>query len=61
MPPPCSAPSPTLDRGLLMRSVGLLSAAGLVLGALLFAGDVVLPVYAGFGLFPYAAPIGGTC
>lgn len=49
-----------IDRGLLTYSIGLLSAAGLVLGSLLFAGDVVLPVYAGFGLFPSAAPIGGT-
>ena len=48
------------DRGLLARSVGLLSASGIVLGAVLFSGDVVLPIYSGFGLFPYAAPIGGT-
>ena len=49
-----------VDRELVMRNVGLLSAAGLVVGSLLFAGDVILPIYAGFGLFPQAAPTGGV-
>ena len=33
---------------------------GLVVGALLFAGDVSLPIFAGAGLFPKAAPTGGV-
>ena len=49
-----------IDRGLLMRTIGLLATVGLVIGSLLFAGDVVLPIYAGFGLFPMAAPTGGV-
>jgi uncharacterized membrane protein YgdD (TMEM256/DUF423 family) len=48
-----------IDRGLLSRTLGLPAAWGLVLGSLLFAGDVSLPVYAGVGLFPKAAPTGG--
>jgi uncharacterized membrane protein YgdD (TMEM256/DUF423 family) len=48
-----------LDRGLLSRTLGLLAAAGLAVGAILFAGDVTLPIYAGFELFPAAAPTGG--
>lgn len=48
-----------IDRGLLSRAIGLLAAAGLVLGSVLFAGDVSLPIYAGVGLFPKAAPTGG--
>lgn len=49
-----------VDRALLSRVVGLLAAAGLVIGALLFAGDVTMPIYAGFELFPGAAPAGGV-
>jgi uncharacterized membrane protein YgdD (TMEM256/DUF423 family) len=48
-----------LDRGLLSRTLGLLAAAGLAIGAILFAGDVTLPIYFGFELFPAAAPAGG--
>ena len=51
--------SAAIDRGLLSRALGLLSAWGLVIGSLLFAGDVSLPIYAGVGLFPKAAPTGG--
>jgi uncharacterized membrane protein YgdD (TMEM256/DUF423 family) len=49
-----------IDRRLLSRTLGLLAAAGLAIGALLFAGDVTLPIYAGFELFPGAAPTGGV-
>jgi uncharacterized membrane protein YgdD (TMEM256/DUF423 family) len=49
-----------LDRGLLSRTVGVPAAWGLVVGSLLFAGDVSLPIYAGVGLFPDAAPAGGV-
>jgi len=47
------------DRGLLSRQIGSLATAGLIVGSLLFAGDVTLPIYAGVGLFPGAAPTGG--
>ena len=47
------------DRGLLSRTLGIPAAWGLVIGSLLFAGDVSLPIYAGVGLFPSAAPAGG--
>lgn len=49
-----------VDRGLLSRPVGLFAAAGLVVGAVLFSGDVTLPIYVGFELFPGAAPTGGV-
>jgi len=48
-----------LDRGLLSQALGVPAAWGLVVGSLLFAGDVSLPIYAGVGLFPKAAPTGG--
>ena len=48
-----------IDRGLLSRTVGIPAVWGLVIGALLFSGDVSLPIYAGVGLFPKAAPTGG--
>ena len=49
-----------IDRGLLSRTLGLPAAWGLVVGSLLFAGDVSLPIYAGVGVFPKAAPTGGV-
>ena len=48
------------DRGLVHARLGLLSAFGFVLAAGLFAGDLTLRQYAGHGLFPMAAPAGGT-
>ena len=39
---------------------GKLAVAGLVFGALLFAGDLTLRHYADRALFPMAAPVGGT-
>jgi uncharacterized membrane protein YgdD (TMEM256/DUF423 family) len=48
-----------IDRGLLSRALGAPAAWGLVIGSLLFAGDVSLPIYFGAGLFPKAAPAGG--
>ena len=48
------------DRGLLHVRLGILSAFGFVLAASLFAGDLTLRQYAGHGLFPMAAPTGGT-
>ena len=49
-----------LHLGLLFRPVGLLAAAGLVLGAALFSGDIAMRAFAGHRLFPMAAPAGGT-
>jgi uncharacterized membrane protein YgdD (TMEM256/DUF423 family) len=48
------------DRGLVHSRLGMLSAFGFVIAASLFAGDLTLRQYAGHGLFPMAAPIGGT-
>ncbi|TYO62905.1 DUF423 domain-containing protein [Bradyrhizobium hipponense] len=49
-----------IERGLLHGGIGLVAAFGLAIGAALFASDVTLRQYAGHGLFPYAAPTGGT-
>jgi len=48
------------ERGLVWRRVALVAAAGFVLGAVLFAGDLALRQFAGHSLFPMAAPTGGT-
>ena len=48
------------DRGLVHARLGILSAAGFVIAASLFAGDLTLRQYTGHGLFPMAAPTGGT-
>lgn len=46
--------------GIARRGPGLIAAFGFVAGAALFAGDLMLRQYAGHGLFPMAAPTGGT-
>jgi uncharacterized membrane protein YgdD (TMEM256/DUF423 family) len=48
------------ERGLIGRVPGLLAAFGFASGATLFGGDLVLRHFAGHGLFPMAAPTGGT-
>jgi len=48
------------ERGLLQARIGLVAAFGFVVAACLFAGDLALRQLAGHGLFPMAAPIGGT-
>ena len=48
------------ERGMIHVRLGLLSAIGFVISASLFAGDLTLRQYAGHGLFPMAAPTGGT-
>jgi uncharacterized membrane protein YgdD (TMEM256/DUF423 family) len=48
------------ERGLLHARIGLVAAFGLVVAAALFAGDLALRQFAGRGLFPSAAPTGGT-
>ena len=49
-----------LNAGLMWRPLGAIALFGLVLGALLFAGDIALRAFAGHRLFPMAAPTGGT-
>ncbi|MBR0899365.1 DUF423 domain-containing protein [Bradyrhizobium tropiciagri] len=48
------------DRAVIHAKLGVAAAAGFVIAASLFAGDLVLRQYAGHGLFPMAAPTGGT-
>jgi uncharacterized membrane protein YgdD (TMEM256/DUF423 family) len=45
---------------LLHPAIGTAAACGLALGAVLFALDLSLRQFAGRGLFPMAAPTGGT-
>jgi uncharacterized membrane protein YgdD (TMEM256/DUF423 family) len=47
------------QQGIILRRMGVLSAAGLVVGAGLFAGDIALRALVGHRLFPMAAPTGG--
>jgi uncharacterized membrane protein YgdD (TMEM256/DUF423 family) len=49
-----------LERTIINTRIGLAAAFGLVISAALFAGDLTLRQYAGHGLFPFAAPTGGT-
>ena len=48
------------ERGIVHARIGLAAAFGFVIAAALFAGDLTLRQYAGHGLFPMAAPTGGT-
>ena len=48
------------ERGLIHLRIGIAAACGFVIAAALFAGDQTLRQYAGYGLFPMAAPTGGT-
>jgi uncharacterized membrane protein YgdD (TMEM256/DUF423 family) len=48
------------DHGVINARIGLAAAFGFVVAAGLFAGDLTLRHYAGSGLFPMAAPTGGT-
>jgi len=48
------------ERALIHSRIGLAAATGFVIAAGLFAGDLTLRQYAGHGLFPFAAPSGGT-
>jgi uncharacterized membrane protein YgdD (TMEM256/DUF423 family) len=58
----CAAILATLAvRAALVHGVlGLIAAAGFILGAALFAGDLSLRAFAGHALAPMAAPTGGT-
>ena len=48
------------EHGLVQARIGMVAAFGFVMGASLFAGDLTLRHFAGHGLFPMAAPTGGT-
>jgi uncharacterized membrane protein YgdD (TMEM256/DUF423 family) len=48
------------ERTLIHAGIGLAAAVGFAVAATLFAGDLTLRQYAGHGLFPMAAPTGGT-
>jgi uncharacterized membrane protein YgdD (TMEM256/DUF423 family) len=48
------------ERLILHPGIGLAAASGFVAASLVFAGDLTLRQYAGHGLFPRAAPTGGT-
>lgn len=48
------------ERALVHARIGMIAAFGFVAAAALFAGDLTLRQYAGHGLFPMAAPTGGT-
>ena len=45
----------------LHRPIAIAAAFGLVIAAGLFSGDMTLRQVAGHGLFPMAAPTGGSC
>ena len=49
-----------IERALLHVRIGLAAAIGFVIASALFCGDLTLRQYAGHGLFPMAAPTGGT-
>jgi uncharacterized membrane protein YgdD (TMEM256/DUF423 family) len=48
-----------LHQALLFRPLALAAAIGLIVGAVLFSGDIAMRAFAGHRLFPYAAPTGG--
>jgi uncharacterized membrane protein YgdD (TMEM256/DUF423 family) len=48
-----------LHQGMLVRPLALAAAIGLIVGAVLFSGDIALKALAGHRLFPMAAPTGG--
>ena len=48
------------ERGVIHVRIGIVAAWGFVIASALFAGDLTMRQYAGHGLFPMAAPTGGT-
>ena len=48
------------ERGIIHGRIGIAAAFGFVIAAGLFAGDLTQRQYVGHGLFPMAAPTGGT-
>jgi len=48
------------ERGVIDVRIGIVAGWGFVIASALFAGDLTMRQYAGHGLFPMAAPTGGT-
>ena len=48
------------ERGVIHVRIGIAAAWGFAIASALFAGDLTMRQYAGHGLFPMAAPTGGT-
>ncbi len=48
------------ERGIIHFKIGIAAGFGFVIAAGLFSGDLTMRQYAGHGLFPMAAPTGGT-
>ncbi|WGS20446.1 MULTISPECIES: DUF423 domain-containing protein [unclassified Bradyrhizobium] len=48
------------ERAVVHPRIGTVAGCGFVIAASLFAGDLTARQYAGHGLFPMAAPTGGT-
>jgi uncharacterized membrane protein YgdD (TMEM256/DUF423 family) len=48
------------ERNVVHGTTGIAAAFGFVVAAAVFAGDLTLRQFAGHGLFPFAAPTGGT-
>jgi uncharacterized membrane protein YgdD (TMEM256/DUF423 family) len=48
------------ERAVIHVAIGIAAAFGFVAASALFAGDLTLRQYSGHGLFPMAAPTGGT-
>jgi uncharacterized membrane protein YgdD (TMEM256/DUF423 family) len=48
------------ERGIIHLKIGIAAGFGFVIAAALFSGDLTMRQYAGHGLFPMAAPSGGT-
>jgi uncharacterized membrane protein YgdD (TMEM256/DUF423 family) len=48
------------ERGIIAARGGVVASFGFVIASALFAGDLCLRHFAGHGLFPFAAPAGGT-
>jgi uncharacterized membrane protein YgdD (TMEM256/DUF423 family) len=49
-----------LHQALLFRPLALAATIGLIVGAVLFSGDIAMRAFAGHRLFPMAAPTGGV-
>jgi uncharacterized membrane protein YgdD (TMEM256/DUF423 family) len=48
------------ERAVIHTAIGIATAFGFVIATALFSGDLTLRHYVGHGLFPMAAPTGGT-
>ncbi len=53
------AAAAALHQSLMFRPLAVAAAIGLIVGAVLFSGDIAMRAFAGHRLFPFAAPTGG--